>query len=973
MKQIVSLARKEINGYFSSPMALIFVGAFLAATLFTFFWVDAFFSRNIADVRPMFRWMPILMIFLVGALTMRQWSEEARGGTLEMLMTLPARPVQLVLGKFLGVMTLVVIALALTIFLPITVWLLGPLDWGPVVGGYLAAMLLAAAYAAIGLFISSRTDNQIVALILTVLVGGIFYALGAVGFAGFFGDTAGNILRALGAGSRFESIERGVIDLRDLAYYLSLTTLFLALNVLSLESKRWGRGQQSQARRRGLLLTVALLAANLLLLNIWLYPLSGARLDLTEQREYSLSPVTVELLNNVQEPLLIRGYFSERTHPLLAPLVPRVRDMLREYEINGNGNVQVEIVDPQQNPELEAEANQSYGIQPTPLQAADRYGASIVNAYFDVLVRYGDQSETINFRDLIEIRPYPNGEIDVQLRNLEYDLTRAVKRVVYGFQSIEAMLAGLEQPAELTLYVTPGALPPFLADAPATIEQVAGEIAAASPDKFTFNVVNLEDPAAGVTPQQLQQQYGLQPIPVALFGDQGYYLHMLLRVDDQAQIIYPAGELTEANIRAAIEAGIKRAAPGFLKVVGVWTPPDGATPNAFGQPAPSFRRYNTIREQLRQEYTVQSVELNSGQVPNNIDVLLVIAPQNMSDAERYAIDQYLMRGGSVIVAAGNYILNPDQFTGQLAIAPVENGLREMLQSYGINVQPSLVMDPQNEPFPVQMPRNVGGLQVMEVQAMDYPFFVDIRADGMAQNNPILANLPAVTLNWASPVQVDAAAAGDRQVTTLLNSSGGSWLRTDTNIQPNPEAYPLGFPVEGEPQSYPLAVAMQGRFESFFKGKPSPLAETAAEGDEGPSPQAAEPQNIGTIEQSPETARLVVIGSAEFLNDIVFEISSNLSFDRYYNSLQLAQNTVDWAVEDTDLLTIRSGGAAARVLAPLSDSNQLFWEALNYGLALAALVTIGVIWQSRRRSEKPMDLAPQRPEPEVKSQELGVRS
>src|SRR5512141_1003193 len=154
MKQILAVTRKEVNSYFGSPMALIFLGAFLAATLFAFFWVDTFFARGIADVRPLFQWMPILMIFLVAALTMRQWSEEQRSGTLEMLLTMPVKAWQLVLGKFLAVMALVALSLLLTIFLPITVSLLGSLDWGPVIGGYLAALLMAAAYTAIGLFLS---------------------------------------------------------------------------------------------------------------------------------------------------------------------------------------------------------------------------------------------------------------------------------------------------------------------------------------------------------------------------------------------------------------------------------------------------------------------------------------------------------------------------------------------------------------------------------------------------------------------------------------------------------------------------------------------------------------------------------------------------------------------------------------------------------------------------------------------------
>src|SRR4030042_1374732 len=168
-KQSLSIARKELSTYFGSPMALIFVGAFLVVPLFAFFWVDTFFARNIADIRPLFRWIPMLTIFLVAALTMRQWSEEQRSGTLEVLLTLPVQRIALVLGKFVAVMAMIGLALSLTLFLPITVSMLGKLDWGPVIGGYLAAVLMSAAYAAIGLFISSRTDNPIVSLLLPVV------------------------------------------------------------------------------------------------------------------------------------------------------------------------------------------------------------------------------------------------------------------------------------------------------------------------------------------------------------------------------------------------------------------------------------------------------------------------------------------------------------------------------------------------------------------------------------------------------------------------------------------------------------------------------------------------------------------------------------------------------------------------------------------------------------------------------------
>ena len=246
MQKTLTIARKELESFFGSSIALIFLTIFLVVTLFVFFWVAGFFARGIADIRPLFRWMPLMLIFLVAALTMRQWSEEQRSGTLEMLLTLPVAPWQVVLGKFLAVMALVGVALLLTLPIPAVVAMLGPLDWGPVIGGYLAALLLAAAYAALGLWLSALTDNPIVALLATAVIGGLLYLVGTPVVTGLTGAPWNDVLRAAGTGSRFESIERGVIDLRDLVYYLSLCALFLLLTVFTLDRKRWSTG-----RRRG--------------------------------------------------------------------------------------------------------------------------------------------------------------------------------------------------------------------------------------------------------------------------------------------------------------------------------------------------------------------------------------------------------------------------------------------------------------------------------------------------------------------------------------------------------------------------------------------------------------------------------------------------------------------------------------------------------------------------------------------------
>lgn len=967
MEKLLSITRKELDSYFGSPMALIFVGAFLAVTLFTFFWVETFFARGIADIRPLFKWMPVLMIFLVAALTMRQWSEEERSGTLEVLLTLPVSPIQLVAGKFLAVMALVALALGLTIFLPLTVELLGNLDWGPVIGGYLAALLLAAAYTAIGLFLSSRTDNQIVALILTVMVCGLFYLVGSRGVTEFFGGEVGEVLRAIGSGSRFESIQRGVVDLRDLLYYLSLTGVFLMLNVLSLHMKQWSTGERTKPYRRARTLTTLLVVANLVLVNVWVFPLraQALRLDLTESRQYTLSQPTRDLLRNLQEPLLVRGYFSEKTHPLLAPLVPRIRDMLREYEVAAGGMMDLEIIDPAQHPELEAEANQTYGIQPQPFRVAGRYETSVINSYFDILIRYGDQHVVLGFQDLIEVSSTPGGNPDVRLRNPEYDLTSSIRKVVYGFQSIDSILAALPEPAELTVYLTPDTMPQQLSEIPQRIEQVVGEIADQSGGKFTYEIVNPDAPDSPVTRQELYDQYEIQPFAASLFSDESYYMHMVLKVGDQEQVIYPSGEMSESDIRSAIESNLKRASPGFLQVVGLWTPPQQPQQNALGQMQQPLSSWQQLRQTLEQEYEVRDIDLSTGRVPGEVDVLVVVAPQNMTDKERYAIDQYLMRGGAVVAAAGNYAIQIDQFSGGLGLKPLEDGLQEMLAHYGITVEDSLVLDLQNEPFPVQATRQVGDSQVRQIQAIDYPFFVDVRSDGMASDSPLVSNLPAVTLNWVSPLTVDGEEDAERDVTTLLKSSSRSWTRTDTTIQPDFETYPeMGFSVGDEQESHPLAVSVKGSFESYFADKPSPFSEDeTSESESDPSLEEMSesttptPPPPSTVEESSQSARLVVVGSAEFVDDVVFDLSSSLTQDRYLNSLKFMQNCVAWSTEDTALLNIRARGSYSRVLVPLSERAQSFWEGANYVIALLALVVIGVVWSNNRRREKPMELVP----------------
>ena len=242
MQKTLVLAAKEFRSYFSSWLAYIFIALFVVASMVTFFFLAKFFGNGRAEIRGFFEWIPLTLALLVPGLTMRQWAKENEMRSTELLMTLPAHTRDLVLGKFLGTLGFVFVALIFTLSIPITADIYGDLDWGPVIGGYLAALLLGAVYTAIGLFVSSFFDDQFPALLLGWLVCGILAALShetVLSWLSQLPDGISDISSFVGLWGRFRAIERGVLDFRDLLYYLSATILFLFLNVCQLKARRW--------------------------------------------------------------------------------------------------------------------------------------------------------------------------------------------------------------------------------------------------------------------------------------------------------------------------------------------------------------------------------------------------------------------------------------------------------------------------------------------------------------------------------------------------------------------------------------------------------------------------------------------------------------------------------------------------------------------------------------------------------------
>ena len=962
------IAAKEVTLFFASPIAYLFLATFAAISLFTFFWGESYFSRNIADIRPLFEWMPVLLIFLTSTLTMRLWSEERRTGTLEHILTQPLPLWHFVMGKFVGCLVLLAIALVITLPLPITISQIGDLDWGPIWAGYLATFLLGAAYLSIGLYVSARSDNQIVSLICAVALSGLFYLIGTTTITDFFGNRAGEWFRLVSTGARFDSITRGVIDIRDLYFYLSIIIVFLSLNIFTLEKDRWAENTATPQHRAWRTVT-ALALINAICVNLWLGQTTSLRLDTTKGNQYSISDATRDYLSQLQEPMLIRGYFSSKTHPMLAPLVPQMKDLIREYEIASQGKVRVEFTDPAINAELEEEANQKYGIKPVPLQIADRYQSAIVNSYFNILISYGDEYEVLGFKDLIEMKAQGDQNFDIMLRNPEYDLTRNIKKVLNSYRSGGNLFDTIKGDLTFNAYISANAmLPDDLLAHKKEIMDVASALSDESNGRFKVNVI---DPYAGnsAVAKKLTHEYGLEPLSTSSrFGGDFFYFFLILENADTV-IQIPLEDKTKLGFERNLKAAVKRFGKGFVKTVGFVRPQNDPKLQQIGISVPQF---NQLAEFLGTDLNVRDEDLSDGRVSGEMDILLIAAPNAMGKKEVFAIDQFLMKGGTVIAMASPYTMTVSQ--GGLGLAQLEGEFKDWLGHHGLDMEDKLVLDLQNKAFPLPVMRTSGGHQVQEVRMIEYPYFSDIRSEGFNQENPITANLSQVTMAWSSPISIDQEKNKNHKVVELIRSSEKSWLSDNTMIMPviNEQGMTL-FKREGELGSHLLGVISEGEFNSYFAGKASPLlSESASESDlsgtelntpelsestlSEPEPSESDAEaNTSTIynviEKSTASARIILFSSNDFLRDQILSVANSAAGSEYLSSLELIANTVDWSVEDSGLLSIRSRGHFNRTLPPMEHDTQLFWEYLNYGLVFAALFIIALVRRRYRQSRQ----------------------
>jgi ABC-2 type transport system permease protein len=238
MSKIEAIFKREFKGYFNSLMAYFFIVVFLSVVNFIFIWF-ILLPGNQARMGEYFEFFIYGLWIFVPAITMRVWAEEKKLGTDELLLTMPVKDYEAVLGKFLAAFAFLVLVLALSLTVPLSVAYLGNPDPGPIIGGYIGLLLLGGTFVAVGTAVSSMTENQFIAFLLTVLVCvallSVEELLSMLPLPGFIAFLA----QFLDVGRHFDSVGRGVVDSRDIIFYLSAIGFFLFLNIRSVQSRKW--------------------------------------------------------------------------------------------------------------------------------------------------------------------------------------------------------------------------------------------------------------------------------------------------------------------------------------------------------------------------------------------------------------------------------------------------------------------------------------------------------------------------------------------------------------------------------------------------------------------------------------------------------------------------------------------------------------------------------------------------------------
>ncbi len=760
---IKAIAKRELAGYFSSPVAYVFIVIFLLLTGFFTFMAGNFFERGQANLDSFFMWHPWLYLFLVPCVGMRLWAEERRVGTLELLLTKPVTIWQAIVGKFLASWIFLGLSLLLTFPVLITVNYLGSPDNGVIVGAYLGSLLMAGAYLAISCMTSAMTRNQVVSFILSVVIC-LFLVL-----CGFPPVTnlltrmdrpwIVNLVSSLSVMTHFQPFTTGMVDSRNVIFFLLLIGFALFTTGVIIRSHQASADRLMKRKQFERIFYSAGGVAAMFVVMVATYIVTSEfklRFDVSADKEHTLSAGTKKILNNLDSRVTLRFYSTQAGNampPALKTYARHVEDLLREYQQEAKGHLAIEKYDPQPDSEAEDSAKLN-GIEG---RATGPFGTDKI--YLGVVVTLLDEKFVLPFLA-------PERE-----RLLEYDLSRAIARVVTSSRPVVGIMTGLP---------------------------VWGE-------------------------------------PLNPLMHPGEH-----RAEDWAFIT-----------------------------------------------------------ELKKDFTLKEIPMNAARIDDDVKVLLVAHPVNISDTAQYAIDQFVLRGGKLLAfldphayfdqghnRSDDFLLGGDN--------AAKSSLDKLLRAWGLEMDVEKVAADTSFAS-----RNMQSGDVM-------PTLLLVTRAGINENDEVTCQIDNLVLPFAG-VFTGQPAPGINE-TVLVKCSPNSTL-VDTLVATT-AGRQIMRDFKASNIEYPLAVHLTGKFKTGF-----PMGKPKSSGDKQDAREAH-------LMESANPGDVVLVGDTDLLNDKVCVRVQNMMGHRLVRpangNLNFVQSLVEQLSGDDDLISARSRASMSRPFTRVKD-------------------------------------------------------
>ena len=438
MRSLLTILNKDLKSYFDQPTGYILNIIFVISISFMFF--RTIETTNEASLRPMFSMLPWILSIYIPAATMRLFSEEQRDGTLEILFTQPVRGVIVILSKFFAGLIFVVIGILGTLIIPFSLVFAGNLDFGALLAQYLGAIFLSSSLVSIGIFSSSLTKNQIVAFMIALSISILLIIIGLDFINITLPSELSILLQDLSPITHFSSMTRGLIDLRDVLYFISIDIAFLSLTYLNTRGKSLNTSSMQYKNLRigvGSLVILSLVFA-------WFGNSIQGRVDLTEDKIYSLAPSTKNIFDNLDDYVTIT-LFESKDHPINTALTARdVNDFLSDLNARSKF-VRIKHRYPDAN-EKDAEESEILGIPPVQFNIRRQGEFQIKTGYLGMTIAYANNKEVIPFIESLDGLEYKIASLTFKMLNdtkktITFINLPSVKNNQYGMSSFISLLS----------------------------------------------------------------------------------------------------------------------------------------------------------------------------------------------------------------------------------------------------------------------------------------------------------------------------------------------------------------------------------------------------------------------------------------------------------------------------------------------------------------------------------------------------